>query len=42
MISVSEIDGDDMYNVTGDLTIKGITHPITFKAEISESKCFSS
>lgn len=29
-------ENDDSYTLTGDLTIKGITHPITFTAKISE------
>lgn len=34
---VKEIPGKDMYSVTGDLTIKGITHPITFPAQINKN-----
>ena len=32
--SVKKIEGQDTYEVNGDLTIKGITHPTTFTAVI--------
>ena len=32
--SVKETDKNGVYNVTADLTIKGITHPITFTATL--------
>lgn len=35
--SVKKLD-DGQYEVTGDLTIKGITHPITFQAQVKNNK----
>ena len=32
-----EANGDNNYKITGDLTIKGITHPLTFPAKIKAS-----
>lgn len=34
---VKEIPGKDMYTITGDMTIKGITNPVTFNAKITNS-----
>lgn len=34
--SVMPADGENMYAVSGSLTIKGITHPISFNATISD------
>jgi polyisoprenoid-binding protein YceI len=39
MFAISSIDKTsekDIYNVTGDLTIKGITNPISFKSNITK------
>ena len=36
VITQTEALDDDMYEITGDLTIKGITHPVTFEAEVKE------
>ena len=36
-IALAEPASDDTYNVKGDLTIKGITHPVAFTAVVSNT-----
>ena len=37
-ITSANASGNNSYNVTGDLTIKGITHPVSFVATLADNK----